>query len=684
MAVVKEFLFVNSGNKSSAGHKISTTGRAFVIRKARAAQPWSTKSKAGRKRAPFGSDDSPNATASSNSGGSDSPDGDPATNTLFDGKHSAGITEEVPVAVAPQRIQDDGNPKPKRGKGGVSKRQRPTAGVKPGQSKPTSSNGRFAGKFQEHHANNISDHVECVHCGYAVGLCICQAGATLVSQAQTLSGRLDPFGTVSVRMGQRDTDLLAYFNTVIIKTLTPLTGDQSPEAEKYWVTVSFGNSGFLHGVLCLSALQLAMAQPHKSPTLLEQFMHHRIQAISHIQAALADPSRALSDENIATVFQMLCIEENLFLYAGDSLKDHPAWKHLQPDVSQRQAHLAGLKRMLFLRGGIARLDGMKGLQAFIIRWVCTSLACRLVFSLPPPSHPGQYLYQPTNRNELSAAHLSDHTFAASHLLPHGLLKKLYNYPHSSPFYQAGSAMATACATLGVSRDLINHITTLDCLLRDALAWYISRPTSQWDALDIQNLMSIGLGELIHFILRAETSLSATENVIAICLFVFTFFVGNGAHAACSPLPGIMPRLRHHFTDAELSQNLKRIGIETWVGFVLLIASSQNPESEEFFFRFMVEMLGDRGVGDYEGFRGSMVDRGVWTPVVEAHAVKAWGELEGPLREYRSGRRGIWEVRRGGVEVGEEQGVSIPMSNPYATSHMKKIFSRDGEGVKVVV
>ncbi|KAK4643721.1 hypothetical protein QC761_405670 [Podospora bellae-mahoneyi] len=660
MAVVKEFLFVNSGNKSSAGHKISTTGRAFVIRKARAAQPWSTKSKAGRKRAPFGFDGSQNATASSNSSGSDSPDGAPANNTLSDGKHSARIAEDVPVAVAPQRIQDEGNPKPKRGKGDLVGNSRTTMPI----------------TFPIMYSVFIAD----TPLAYAS----VKLGATLVSQAQTLSGRLDPFGTVSVRMGQRDTDLLAYFNTVIIKTLTPLTGGQSPEAEKYWVTVSFGNCGFLHGVLCLSALQLAVAQPHKSPTLLEQFMHHRIQAISHIQAALADPSRALSDENIATVFHMLCIEENLFLHAGDSLRDHPAWKHLQPDVSQRQAHLAGLKRMLFLRGGIARLDGMKGLQAFIIRWVCTSLACRLVFSLPPPSHPSQYLYQPTNRNELSAAHFSDHTFAASHLLPHGLLKKLYNYPHSSPFYQAGSAMATACASLGVSRDLINHITTLDCLLRDSLAWYISRPTSQWDALDIQNLISIGLGELIHFILREETALSATENVIAICLFVFTFFVGNGAHAACSPLPGIMPRLRHHFTDAELSPNLKRIGIETWVGFVLLIASSQNPESEEFFFRFMVEMLGDRGVGDYEGFRGSMVDRGVWTPVVEPHAVKAWGELEGPLGEYRSGRREIWEVRRGRVEVGEEQGVSIPMSNPYATSHMKKIFSRDGEGVKVVV
>ncbi|KAK0673137.1 hypothetical protein QBC41DRAFT_352855 [Cercophora samala] len=416
-------------------------------------------------------------------------------------------------------------------------------------------------------------------------------------------------------------------------------------------------------------------------------MYHRIQAISHIQSALADPTRALSDENIATVFQMLCIEENLFLYVGDALKDYPGWKHLQPDTAQRQAHLGGLKKMLSLRGGIARLDGMKGLQAFIIRWVCTSLACRLVFSLPPPAQQNRYLYPPTNSNELSAAHLSDHTFAASHLLPHGLLKKLYNYPHSSPFYHAGSPMATACATsLGpgkISPDLLHHITTLDCLLRDALAWYISRPTSQWDALDIQNLLSIGLGELIRFILQSETFLSATENVIAICLFIFTFFVGNGAHAACSPLPGIMPRLRHHFSSSELTPNLKRIGIETWVGFVLLIASSQNPESEEFFFRFMIQMLADRAVKDYEGFRSSMVERGVWTPVVEAHAVKAWGELEGPLGEFRGGRKGIWEVRR---ERGEEWegGVCIPMSNPYATSHMKKIFSRSGEEVKVVV
>lgn len=41
----RQFLFVNSENPLKGEHKISTTGRAFVIRKARAEHGWSTKSK---------------------------------------------------------------------------------------------------------------------------------------------------------------------------------------------------------------------------------------------------------------------------------------------------------------------------------------------------------------------------------------------------------------------------------------------------------------------------------------------------------------------------------------------------------------------------------------------------------------------------------------------------------------
>lgn len=45
----QKFLFVNTGNPSKGEHKISTTGRAFVIRKARATHGWSTKSKTKRR-----------------------------------------------------------------------------------------------------------------------------------------------------------------------------------------------------------------------------------------------------------------------------------------------------------------------------------------------------------------------------------------------------------------------------------------------------------------------------------------------------------------------------------------------------------------------------------------------------------------------------------------------------------
>lgn len=45
----QQFLFVNTGTPSKGDHKISTTGRAFVIRKARATHGWSTKSKTKRR-----------------------------------------------------------------------------------------------------------------------------------------------------------------------------------------------------------------------------------------------------------------------------------------------------------------------------------------------------------------------------------------------------------------------------------------------------------------------------------------------------------------------------------------------------------------------------------------------------------------------------------------------------------
>ncbi|KAK0710123.1 hypothetical protein B0T26DRAFT_861370 [Lasiosphaeria miniovina] len=491
-----------------------------------------------------------------------------------------------------------------------------------------------------------------------------------------LSGRFDPFSSLAVELKNGDENLLTYFTTTVVPSISPLTsnGRQAVEVQKYWVTVSFYHSGFMHALLCLAALQLAIAEPHQSPFLVERFMHHRLEAISSVHRDLGDAERALSDENIATVFNLLCIEENLFLHASDALAINPAWRHLQPDTAQRQVHLDGLKRMLALRGGVAQLGEMRGLQAFLIRWVCTSLGCRITFSLP-------HMYNPQDQMERNAAEMADQTFAASTLLPKGLLARLYKYPESSPFYHEGSRMADSCRSVGMHPELFHHILTIECLLKDATAMAMRPDSYNLDLLDIQNLFSLVLGELVRWNLENEATLTATEKVTAICLFMFIFLVGNGTHGACSPLPGIMPRLRQHFLDPHLKIQLQAAGIEIWVALLLLMSSTENPASGEFFFRYYIEALAGREphARTFEDLH-SMLQNCVWAPHMDPNARKAWDEsLE------------VWESVRG--IAAEDPGVianltrprpndlharpTIPLSNPYATSHMKKLFGPVG-------
>ncbi|KAK3381075.1 hypothetical protein B0H63DRAFT_196116 [Podospora didyma] len=639
MSPPQEFVFVNSGSTSTGGHKISTTGRAFVIRKARAAQPWSTMRKKNPKGPSTMTKDAEVRPPSANSN-------ERASGTL--GQPAAGQQPVWQHVSSTEEVSSPGKE--------IQRRPRP----------------------KRNPSRTLWGGATCSRCQSKSCSCTPGVQAWMASQPDSLlDGRFDPFSTLSVALSPRDANLLGYFTNTICPRLTPVTtSTQAAEVQKYWVTISFAHPGFMHAALCLAALQLAVAEPHQSPFLLERFMHHRVQAISSIQHDLDDSKRALSDENIATVFHMLCIEENLYLHASDALASDPVWRHLQPDSAQREAHMAGLKRMLALRGGVARLGEMRGLQCFLIRWVCTSLGCRLVFSLPPT-------YRPEDRMEQEAARISEQTFAASHLLPQGLLSRLYNYPESSPFYHEGSRMADACRGVGMHPELLRHILTIDCLLKDATAWFNCRDGYTWDALDIQNLFSIVLGELVRWNLENESSLSATENVTAMCLFIFIFFVGNGAHGACSPLPGIMPRLRQHFADPHLRFLLQAAGIEIWVGLLLLISSTQNPASGDYFFRFYIDMLAGRlaqrqPAHTFEDVK-AMISKCVWTPHMDMNARKAWDETApvwGPIREALiSGRQlpnldTLTRPRPADIHVKP----SIPLSNPYATSHMKKLFS----------
>ncbi len=130
-----------------------------------------------------------------------------------------------------------------------------------------------------------------------------------------------------------------------------------------WISVSLRKPAFLHAMMCLTALQLILAQPNMQPSPVDLAAYHRVKAINAVREALADREQAVSDETIAAVFHLLCFEENLFNPALSAGK-------MRPDTAQRAAHVRGLREMIRLRGGISGLSSGTGkvLRVFILRY----------------------------------------------------------------------------------------------------------------------------------------------------------------------------------------------------------------------------------------------------------------------------------------------------------------------------
>lgn len=158
--------------------------------------------------------------------------------------------------------------------------------------------------------------------------------------------------------------------------------------QQFWLAPSLFHSGFMHAMLCLTALHLALMSGRGSSSAtspgasrrplstataryLTLVAEHRIRAIESIRDNLGagDQARALSDDNIAAVFNLLCVEENLFRpeFFDSDAADRPELRQLRPDHSQRVAHLNGIRRMIRLRGGVAGLGSARALQSFLIR-----------------------------------------------------------------------------------------------------------------------------------------------------------------------------------------------------------------------------------------------------------------------------------------------------------------------------
>ena len=137
---------------------------------------------------------------------------------------------------------------------------------------------------------------------------------------------------------------------------------QMINARKTWLMAAFANPASLHGILCLAALQMTGVSAHLQPReSIALALRHRASAIKAVQKNLADPVKAISDENIAAVFSLLCLEENLFSTSFSSLIG------IQQNTAHLSAHAKGLKDMLRLRGGATGTSSSKLLQHLITR-----------------------------------------------------------------------------------------------------------------------------------------------------------------------------------------------------------------------------------------------------------------------------------------------------------------------------
>ncbi|KAK3693123.1 hypothetical protein B0T22DRAFT_373786 [Podospora appendiculata] len=394
--------------------------------------------------------------------------------------------------------------------------------------------------------------------------------------------------------------------------------------------------------------------------MADRFMHHRLLAIAAIQRALSShndssaPHTALSDESIATVFNLVCTEEILALHASraPTRPDNNSVRLLlQPDPAQRRAHLAGWNRMLALRGGLARLNG--GLQSFVMRWAYVALSCMLMslYNLPH-----MYRVSPgSTSNETSFA--TTRFLPACRSLPRRGLELTYDYPSSSPFLHLGSRMASACRREGMHRDLAAKILTAECLLQDGRAWLRSRGAAyRWSAHDMQNIFSLALGELVRWNFEHEAVVSAAENLVAMALFIFLFLVCDGGRSICNPLPNILPRLARHLRDARARDTLRAAGVDTWVALLLLMAARECADSlavaageggdgyEGEFERYFQETVEGRGrmVGTFAELKGCLQGC-VWTPAMDLRAERVWERVGTGLER---GERVVVNERRG--------------------------------------
>ncbi|KAL7934933.1 hypothetical protein V8C35DRAFT_22652 [Trichoderma chlorosporum] len=406
---------------------------------------------------------------------------------------------------------------------------------------------------------------------------------------------LDPFDSLAIPLDATVSNLLTYFIEAVSPGMTPITGKiLATQVHQCWIQPSFSHSGFMHALLSLTALQLAAAQPHQIEYYSSLTLYHRARAIAAIQHNLTDMSLAISDENIAAVFNILCVEENMFLPVFTTAR------HINPDANQLHAHIHGLNEMIRLRGGILELGSFKPLQHFIIR-----------------------------HTEPQAAI----SFEGVNILPPDLIGQLFQeYPKGSRFYGEPGPMWRQSNRIGVDSGLLELIRTMECLLQDTRAWFEAPNTSQFDALDLNTLHSAIISMCVRWYLTTEREgrLKPVDAILGLCLLQFTAFLCRSTCPAYSGPISVLELLKQHLF-CRYDENmaiLNATNLDVWVGLLAVLSSDGIRGYHDVFWDVYVDIFVKKSndFRDFEDLQTFLTTHCLWSPFpMDIHAKNIWDE-----------------------------------------------------------
>ncbi|KXJ94857.1 hypothetical protein Micbo1qcDRAFT_160160 [Microdochium bolleyi] len=607
------FVFVNTtGDSSTAGHKASRSARAFVMRNARAARPWTTRSKASQ------------AQDAAHSG--DQHDGDEhgaGERKLSDAGSEVSSDQKTPAARKPRKGSTTDKPQ--------TRKRRPQQ-YSPKNRKPSTS--RICPRCQHELETAESPDAE-PQCA------TCSASLAVVTSQTVLSGKIDPFNMTSVKMDGPTSYLLEFFMKAVSPQIVPMAGSaisHSATIHAHWVVPSLQQSAFMHAMLSLIALQLSILQP-KRTQLRSLVQHHKMHAIKKVQEGLADPVKAVSDENIAAVFNLMCIEENLFL------PEVPQTEELHADQRQRIAHMNGLKEMIRLRGGVHGLASSKMLQHLIVRHTVPQVGI---------------------------------CWHKSFLLPRGLVGQMYKgYPASSPSYKKPAPMTRLFSELGFDEDLVHLVKIMECLEHDRKAWTKAPDEHEWDALDVQTIYSMMISHFIRWYIESEeeNKLRPAQGLVSLCFIQSIAFLGGGKAPMASGPVTVLSRMKRMF-DAEDDplQGLHSTGVDLWIGILAVLSSDGHPIYEDQFWRIYLEAVrnqGDRTMDSFEDVKDAM-HICMWNTMMDLPARIVWDET--PPHWKREGAspdsHNLADPTNQRIRLPRSLrlGVLLSASNPYMNGH----------------